>query len=490
MKNTIKNLFKLGAYTLATCSLLALTACQNNADEPQAQLLNQQQLVSVPFKAEVTLDESARSLVYTLGEGGRFQHSLREGKQRMWTIIRSADASKPTYSAELDWEVMAGNKLVLNTQVSLPTNVYTAIQQGDWYASCFLSGQASASGQSFVYDASSRRLVATTPSGANRLDHSGAITAGTESSQMPSLYIMPWTKVSTATNETGNKVISFSGSRLQPMGTVLRLNIQTEPATYQMANNSEEVESVRNYFNSATWQPEKITLKGRYNGYYDLASSGLNAGVLPPFVYTESSREYICTVPSPVTPLEFDSPSSDYGYFFFWSPENQIEVAGKLKHEYDINALSKSENIWSQSNMEYIVRKYTPYSMFYAYSAFPNMPRIWKLYPNRGYHAPNNGGSTYAGSYTHSGHTEAYFSTDREIIIVPPYPGNERTRENTDKWYQAFESGVQSFDIKDTYPAKQIQLQPGHSKRIILRYSPNVTHLEKSEIFWAPYVAA
>lgn len=478
MKNTIKNLFKLGAYTLATCSLLALTACQNNADEPQAQLLNQQQLVSVPFNAEVTLDESARSLVYTLGEGGRFQHSLREGKQRMWTIIRSADASKPTYSAELDWEVMAGNKLVLNTQVSLPTNVYTAIQQGDWYASCFLSGQASASGQSFVYNASSRRLVATTPSGANRLDHSGAITAGTESSQMPSLYIMPWTKVSTATSETGNKVISFSGNRLQPMGTVLRLNIQTEPATYQMANNSEEVESVKNYFNSATWQPEKITLKGRYNGYYDFAATGLSAGVLPPFVYTESSREYICTVPSPATPVKFDSPSSDYGYFFFWSPENQIEVAGKLKHEYDINVSSASTNIvGSRDGSE---------PTFYPK---PNMPRIWRLGTNIK-HKRSNGGRAYAGSLaSYSGLSYSFFSSDREIIIVPPYPGNKETFENHREWSKTFEAGVQSFDIKDTYPAKQIQLQPGHSKRIILRYSPNVTHLEKSEIFWAPYVA-
>lgn len=479
MKNTIKNLFKLGAYTLATCSLLALTACQNNADEPQAQLLNQQQLVSVPLKAEVTLDESARSLVYTLGEGGRFQHSLRESKQRMWTIIRSADASKPTYSAELDWEVMAGNKLVLNTQVSLPTNVYTAIQQGDWYASCILSGQASASGQSFVYNASSRRLVATTPSGANRLDHSGAITAGTESSQMPSLYIMPWTKVSTATSETGNKVISFSGSRLQPMGTVLRLNIQTEPATYQMANNSEEVESVKNYFNSATWQPEKITLKGRYNGYYDFAATGLSAGVLPPFVYTESSREYICTVPSPATPVKFDSPSSDYGYFYFWSPENQIEVAGKLKHEYDIN--TSSENT-SSKVVDFSI---TPYFVF---TPGPRMSQLWKL--------AKRGSGWYSGSlYTNYrgtgyGGAIAHFGINTEFIIVPPYPGEIHNQETYNQWWHLFNSGVQSFNIQDEYLPRYINMKNGHTKKVTLKYSPNIHSIGRQNIYWDDNVNA
>lgn len=452
MKNTFFQVIKTGVYTLSACSILALTSCQGSSDEPEVVQAHANQFASVPIQAEVALDESARALVYTLGEGGSFQHNLRENKQRMWTIIRSSDASKPSYSADLEWEVRAGNKLVLNTKLNLPADVHTAIQQGDWYASCILSGQASASGQTFVFDQANQRLVANTPNGANSLDHSESITPGTETTRMPSLYILPWTKVS-STNTTGKIAISFSGARMKPMGAVLRLNIQTEPAvtntTFESPIFASFIESTASNIENDTWQPEKITLYGTYNGYYDFADANINQGIIPPFVYTETAREYVCTIPTLQTPLKFNSPSQDYGYFYFWSPEEYIEVSAKLKYQYDSPKLMPGD-IWEPT-----YRRSEPRFSQFRYFNFSDTSqaragRIMKLQPNT-----NNSQYKYVGHIATNAVYRVIYSNNQYLM----YMGN---------WWNAGD-----IQVNDSFQST-IELQSGHTKRVILKYRPEI----------------
>lgn len=500
MKSSMFQFIKMGVYALSACSILTLASCSNNVatDEPLPQAVNTGKSVSIDIKAEAELDESARALVYTLSADGGFQNSLEGTTQTMWTIIRSTDASKPMYSANLEWKIKPGNKLVLDAKVSIPWEVYDAMHTGDWFASCVLSsvttnyGNQSFSGptsssQRFGYDGATQRLYPYTPSDGligeashytGGFDYSGPIASGTKASALPALYILPWTKISTVGPKriglvgseadtfttSPTRSITFSG-QLKPIGTVVRINLQTQPATYTMLDQTQSTAGIKSYVDKSPWGVDELKVSAKVNGYYNFASTTIKAGNIPPFVHTEGTAKEVRFFLKDKS-LTFNSPATNLGYVYFWTPaQDAVGVSVTLDHPYRYIAslINRGYSSYTSGLTEYGVFNYT---------GSTRGRRPITLMPT-----PDSRGSiSFAEHFTLENKT-------MKVINLPYLPEGG----DVAAWETLFKSGVYAFDCAYEYPMKSISVKNGYTKEVIITVKPELKNIQRSSVstYWS-----
>lgn len=498
MKNTIYQIFKANLYALSVLTILGIASCSKaGTDEPVLEPKStQKQLISIPISAEVELDESTRSLVYPLTKDGKFQSKL-SATVPMITVIRNAKAGGLVYANHLNWQFDSKtNKLQLKQDVLMTPEEYTALSGGTWYASAVLSGAERTDTQGSGPTALSQRLSYTTrkeyatsssnsqiqvsridpkisvkspiyyPSTGSVLigdpmlmhqaapwvDHEG--TSEATKNNLPTIYILPWTKVNlthndpnytppSRTNNNGSLVdvigqappqrtISFSGS-LKPVGTVVRIKLETAPATYEMADQSGDAQDLQAYMKGATWNLDYLRIQTRADGHYDFATGDVVAGQIPQFVYSNSTPGFITWRGRSPKQIEFSAPIQNHGYIYFWTPEETFSASMGIRHVYEKPTEIKSVN--------------------------PEAPYQRVM----------------VGSVTHSDYY-SYYYTDSGVSVFnfPTYTGDAT------QWKNLLKGAPYTFDCATEYPMQTIQgLKNGHTKEITLRVRPAIKNAQR-----------
>lgn len=435
------------------------------------------------------------------------------------------------------------NTLLLNQEITLDWQLEQAMEQGEWYASCALTNTfhldfasmgnfnfyngPNTSSQKFSYDlvyegyyASNRTeeqrrfvkpiLYARTPitgtdyyasgDGAyaptNKLDYEGAsIPSGTQTASLPALYIMPWTKVaitgkkyvnmsnearSISYTETSDrrKRIAFSG-RLKPIGTVVRVKIETEPATYEMLDKSQSTDDLKKYVNYAPWYIDKIRIKGQPDGNYDFASGTVQAGQLPTFKSSQTSDKEFLLGLSNYTIPSFNSPKQDLGYFYYWTPEETLKVSIDLEHPYRLQPYTGLLTVIKEKNGTLTKYQY----------ADPNDYRLHTETVDRYMRYPagtNNFNLEYSNDY--------YYIDDPNItqVMLPVYPSKTKTSAADTEWQSLFNYSPYVFDATVSYPMKTISLKGGYTKTVTLKVKPSIKNARRVQPkkFTSTYVGA
>lgn len=221
---------------LSMSALLTLTACQKATDEPRPLTKSQEpsaqaDMTEVTLLAETDLNEDLRGLQINITnhDSNGFTATLTGESLPMRMIFRSDDASLGVHSTVLSWKITSERTLSVQAQVNLPKGITDAVKNGrqTWYASCILAHQMQY--QDMSYDQNTHQLTVETKD-------MSFINA--DITQIPVLYMMPWTKLQAKTTDVDGKnleVLHFSGSKLKPMGHVARFHIYTEPATFHLA---------------------------------------------------------------------------------------------------------------------------------------------------------------------------------------------------------------------------------------------------------------
>lgn len=422
------------------------------------------------------------------------------------------------------------NTLLLNQEITLDWQLEQAMEQGEWYASCALTNTfhrdfpthgnfsvnngPNTSSQKFsyklVYDGyyannvteEQRRFVtpilyARTPitgggfyhstdgvySPTNKLDYEGAsIPSGTQTASLPALYIMPWTKVaitgkkyvsgnnevrSISYTETSDrrKRIAFSG-RLKPIGTVVRVKIETEPATYEMLDKSQSTDDLKKYVNYAPWYIDQIRIQGQPDGNYDFASGTVQAGQLPTFKSSQTSdQEFLLSLRNYTIP-SFNSPKQDLGYFYYWTPEETLKVSIDLEHPYRLQPYTGLLTVIKEKNGTLTKYQY----------ADPNDYRLHTATVDRYMRYPagtNNFNLEYSNDY--------YYIDDPNIkqVMLPVYPSKTRTSAASAEWQSLFNYSPYVFDATASYPMKTISLKGGYTKTVTLKVKPSIKNARR-----------
>lgn len=127
-----------------------------------------------------------------------------------------------------------------------------------------------------------------------------------------------------------HKVVKFSGT-LKPVGSVVRVKVEMEPATFEMKNGSNDIADVKEYVEDATWALEKNQIRSlKHYGYYDFSSGAISEGQLPPHVSTGTvSTEELTVEPSHPSRL-FNAPKAELGYFYYWTPDDSFSIGYQL----------------------------------------------------------------------------------------------------------------------------------------------------------------
>lgn len=498
-------IFKTGVYTLSALSFLALASCSNSVtEEPKSEQAKQENLVPLTLQAELDLDESARSLVYTLDQKGGFQYKLKDGVVKVFTVLRTKDSKKPIYSAVLDWKTdVKNNKLVLSLLTGVGEDVYKALEEDEWYASCAFSNALVADGQqrgdllalqSNGLPASTQKFSVSTGSPYEKtaeqftnilvkpqiramsgyaghvvsspdlVDYNGIITNGTEAQKIPALYIMPWTKITvtgarwrpavsqaisyTETIDT-KKTIKFSGT-LKPIGTVVRAKLQTAPATYEMLDKSPNTDDIKAYVNDAKWSLGQVQIYTKAEGTYNFAGN-LVVGQVPAF--SPDPESTFRNGPRTPQKVGFNAPTQDIGTIYFWTQDPDFSVSYTIDHPYKQGTAS---SVTTPSTGYYL-----PYS-----TGVPNdnpQPGMATI-DTRMIYSPSMRVST-------PGITETK---------MPIYPSTTKTAAADAKWKSLFNMSPYAFDSDVTYPRKTITgLKGGYTKEITIRIKPHIKNARR-----------
>lgn len=422
------------------------------------------------------------------------------------------------------------NTLLLNQEITLDWQLEQAMEQGEWYASCALTNTfhldfasngnfdfnngPNTSSQKFSYDlvykgysANSRTeeqrrfvtpiLYARTPitgtgyyssadgvyAPTNKLDYEGAsIPSGTQTASLPALYIMPWTKVaitgkkyvgsigearSISYTETSDrrKRITFSG-RLKPIGTVVRVKIETEPATYEMLDKSQSTDDLKKYVNYAPWYIDRIRIQGQPDGNYDFASGTVQAGQLPTFKSSQTSdKEFLLSLRNYTIP-SFNSPKQDLGYFYYWTPEETLKVSIDLEHPYRLQPYTGILTVIREKDGR--LREH-PYADANDYRLRTATVDRYMRYPA----GTNNFNLEYSSDY--------YYIDDPNItqVMLPVYPSKTKTSAADTEWQSLFNNSPYVFDATVSYPMKTISLKGGYTKTVTLKVKPSIKNARR-----------
>lgn len=496
MKNTIYQIFKANLYAFSALSVLGIVSCSKSGkDEPVLEPKNtQEQLISIPISAEVELDESTRSLVYSLTTDGKFKSNL-SATVPIITVIRNAKEGSPVYADHLNWQFDSkSNKLQLKEDILMSIDEYRALSGGTWYASAVLSGVTRRDLNGTGPTALSQRLSYTTrnvyahdngftrevsridpkisvkspiyypTSGgyigdadlmhntASMVDHAG--TSASTANNLPALYILPWTKVNLTHNDPNytppsnnsgsqsslvdhtptdhKRTISFSGT-LKPVGTVVRIKLETAPATYQMADQSGDAQDLQAYMKGTTWSLSRLQIQTRADGHYDFATGDVVAGQIPQFVYSKSTPGLITWRGLASKQIEFSAPIQSHGYIYFWTPEETFSASVGINHVYEKPTEIKSVN------------------------------------PEEPYQV------VMVGSVQHSSYNSSYY-TDSGVTVFnfPKYTGDAT------QWKNLLKGAPYTFDCVTQYPIKTVQgLKNGYTKEVTVRVRPAITNAKR-----------
>lgn len=291
---------------------------------------------------------------------------------------------------------------------------------------------------------------------------------------------MPWTKVaitgkkyvsgnnevrSISYTETSDrrKRIAFSG-RLKPIGSVVRVKIETEPATYEMLDKSQSTDDLKKYVNYAPWYIDQIRIQGQPDGNYDFASGTVQAGQLPTFKSSQTSdKEFLLSLYNYKIP-SFNSPKQDLGYFYYWTPEETLKVSIDLEHPYRLQPYTGLLTVIKEKNGTLTKYQY----------ADPNDYRLHTATVDRymRYYIPNTN-AEYSNEY--------YYIDDPNItqVMLPVYPSKTRTSAASAEWQSLFNYSPYVFDATASYPMKTISLKGGYTKTVTLKVKPSIKNARR-----------
>lgn len=504
-------MFQAGLYTLSAFGFLALASCSNTtSEEPKIEQAKATNVAPLSLQAEIQLDESARSLIYTLDQNGGFQYKLNDGYVKVFTALRTKDSSKPMYFGAINWKVDAkNNKLVLDQYLVIDASLdlYRAMEDGEWYVSCAFSNvlttydyredgnralqshDSPSSTQKFVikpldeyqyiHGRSTRvqPVIKAMPENVpgysmDILDFTGTINKGTQVTKLPALYIMPWTKVSITGGkyvssgegsraisfvdgnfDNSSKTVSFSGV-MKPIGTIVRAKIQTAPATYEMLDKSPNIEDIKDYVDGAQWRPGQLNIYAKSEGQYDF-SGELVEGQVPKFTPIRDTELTLVHRQRSQTlnTVGFNDGIKDYGYLYFWTPENTFSASYKIEHTYD-----------GTSYFSY-VRLKPGFAVRNEFSVNNNDPRPFMATVDRD--------MEYA--------TRMRVSTPGITETkIPVYPSSTKTPEADAIWKRRFNMSPYAFDVDLEYPRKTITgLKGGYTKEITIRVKPHIKNARR-----------